>query len=78
MHTITNYILWLLASIVGFVFGIFLASSLGLHEPLYIFSLAAFFGIIFVIISYSSTKFFINQVSGRGSYLLAGQSSWQH
>jgi len=72
MHTITNYILWLLASIVGAVFGIFLASSLDLHEPLYIFSLGTFFGIIFTIISYHFTKLFINQMSGRMTYLLAG------
>lgn len=71
MHTLTNYILWLLASIVGVVFGIFLASSLGLHQLLYIFLLAGFFGIVFAIIAYSFTKFFINQISGRKTYLVA-------
>ena len=72
MHTITNYILWLLAGIAGVVFGIFLASSLELHQLLYIFLLAGFFGLVFTIIAYSFTKFFINQISGRMTYLLAG------
>ena len=72
MHTISNYLVWLLAGIVGIVFGIFLASSLNFHQPLYIFSLAGLFGIICVIISYNFTKFYINRISGRMTYLWAG------
>lgn len=72
MYTVTHYVVWLLAAIVGVVFGIFFASSLDLHQPLYIFLLAALFGIIFVIIARKSTKFFINRISGRMTYLWAG------
>ena len=72
MYTVTHYVVWLLAAIVGVVFGIFFASSLDLHQPLYIFLLAGLFGIIFVIIARKSTKFFINRISGRMTYLWAG------
>jgi hypothetical protein len=72
MHTVTNYILWLLALIAGVVFGIFFASSLDLHEPLYIFSAGGLFGIIFALISYRLTRLFMNRIKGRMVYLLAG------
>ena len=72
MYTVTHYVVWLLAAIVGVVFGIFFASSLDLHQPLYIFLLAGLFAIIFVIIACKSTKFFINRISGRMTYLWAG------
>ena len=72
MYTVTHYVVWLFAAIVGVVFGIFFASSLDLHQPLYIFLLAGLFGIIFVIIAGKSTKFFINRISGRMTYLWAG------
>ncbi|MGH8052008.1 MAG: hypothetical protein ACRERV_09100 [Methylococcales bacterium] len=65
-------VLWLLAGIGGFVFGIFLASSLKLDEPLYVFSLATFFAIICVTIAYHFTRLFINRLSGRMIYLAAG------
>jgi hypothetical protein len=72
MHTLVNYILWLLAGIAGVAFGIFFASSLDLHEPLYIFLLAGLFGIAFVVISYRLTKLFIIRIKGRMMFFLAG------
>ena len=72
MYTVTHYAVWLLTGIVGVVFGIFFASSLDLHQPLYIFLLAALFGINFVIIARKITKFYINRISGRMTYLWAG------
>ena len=65
-------VLWLLAGIAGFVFGIFLASSLNLNQPLYIFSVATFFSIICVTIAYKFTQFYLTRVSGRMIYVLAG------
>jgi hypothetical protein len=65
-------VLWLLAGIAGFVFGIFLASSLKLHQPLYIFSMATFFAVVCVTIAYNFTRFYITRISGRMVYVLAG------
>ncbi len=72
MYSPTNMILWFLAGIAGFVFGIFLASSLQLHEPLYIFSLASLFAFVCTTIAYKLTHFFIHRISGRIAYALAG------
>ncbi|MEO8001081.1 MAG: hypothetical protein ABI644_04340 [Arenimonas sp.] len=65
-------ILWFLAGIAGFIFGIFLASSLNLHEPLYIFSLATLFAFICITIAFKFTKFYIQRLSGRMFYVSAG------
>jgi hypothetical protein len=72
MYSPTNMILWFLAGIAGFVFGILLASSLQLHEPLYIFSLASLFAFVCITIAYKLTQFFIHRISGRIAYALVG------
>jgi len=65
MSSPTNMVLWFLAGIAGFAFGIFLASSLKLHEPSYIFSLASLFAVVCVTIAYKLTQFIIHRISGR-------------
>jgi len=72
MYSPTNMVLWFLAGIAGFAFGIFLASSLKLHEPLYIFTLAAFFSVVCATIAFKFTRFYIHRISGRMFYVSAG------
>ncbi len=72
MYSPTNMVLWFLAGIAGFAFGIFLASSLQLHEPLYIFSVATLFAIACVTIAFKFTRLFLNRISGRMVYVSAG------
>ena len=71
MYSPTNVVLWFLAGIAGFTFGIFLASSLNLHQPLYIFSMAALFSALCLMIAFKFTQFYIRQLSGRMFYVSA-------
>ncbi len=71
MYSPTSIVLWFLAGIAGFTFGIFLASSLHLHQPLYIFSLATIFSAICLMIAFKFTQFYIRQLSGRMFYVSA-------
>jgi hypothetical protein len=72
MYTLGNFVLWFLAAIAGFAFGIFFAGSFKLHQPLHVFSLAAVFAFICALIAHNLSKNVFHRFNGRMAYVLAG------
>ena len=72
MYTLTNFVLWFLAALVGFAFGIFFAGSFGVHQPLHVFALAAVFAFIFALIAHHFSKNILHRFNGRMAYAAAG------